>query len=208
VGSTRHLRLAAVTLCMAGFATARAAGQDRTTAAETPRVDVAAGFTMQTPADVNQPPQCQILSLPCLTPRTFPDFGLSLSAAGYLDHGVAIVGEADLFDNTWYTSATKEGKQDNVVRLVLTGVRGSVVPPAVGGRKAQGVRLFGQVLAGYAWSSVQAGRAAVQPGAGIDAKLSGGPTIRIQVDYDIVAGTVRNLSGSRVFVGLVGARSR
>jgi len=204
-----HIRIAtlAVLTCAIGAVSTRAAAQDRTNPS-TPLLDVAAGVTMQTPADVNQPPQCQILSLPCLTPRTFPDFGLSLSAAGYLDHGVAIVGEADRFDNTWYSSASKEGKEDNVVRLLLTGVRASLVPPASGGRKAKGVRLFGQVLAGYAWSSVQTGRAAVQPGAGIDAKLSSGPTIRIEVDYDIVAGTVRNLSGSRIFVGLVGSRSR
>ena len=53
-----------------------------------------------------------------------------------------------LYDNTWYSSLTKAGKESNIVRALMAGVRFTVVPPAVGGGKAKGVRLFGQVLAG------------------------------------------------------------
>ena len=133
-----------------------AAAQDRTSPAAAPRLDVAAGFTMQTPADVNLRPQCVELSLPCGTPRTFPDFGVALSSAVSLGGGAALVGEASIFDNAWYSSLTRAGKESNVVRLLLGGIRLSMVPPAVGGQKAKGVRLFGQVLAGSEWSTVQA----------------------------------------------------
>jgi len=167
------------------------------------RTDVAVGFTMQAPPDVNLPPRCEALSLPCGTPRTFPDFGLALSAAAHVDGRVAVVGEASVFDNTWYSSLTRSGKESNVVRQLTAGVRFTVVPPAVGGGRARGVRLFGQVLAGSEWSTVQSARPVVQPGGGIDAKLSNGPTIRIELDYDAVQGEGRNLSGTRVFVGLV-----
>ena len=100
-------------------------------------------------------------------------------------------------------SATKEGRQDNYLRLLLVGVRGRVIPPAVGGRKATGVRIFGQLLAGTEWSSVFGGRRAIQPGGGIDARIRDACVVRVQLDYTFVPGELRNLSGSRVLVGLV-----
>ena len=132
-----------------------------------PQADLSVGFTLQAPADVNVEPFCTDLSLPCTSPRTFPDLGLAVSGAAYVHRRVALVGEASVFDNLWYSSATKEGRQDNYVRLLLVGVRGRVIPPAVGGRKATGVRIFGQLLAGTEWSSVFGGRRAIQPGGGI-----------------------------------------
>src|SRR5262245_66566121 len=100
-----------------------------------PRLDVAAGFTMETPADVNLPPLCGNLALPCGTPRTFPDFGLATSGALYLRRGLALAGEASVFDNVWYSSLTKEGKEHNHVRSLLGGGRVKLVPQAVGGRQ-------------------------------------------------------------------------
>jgi len=168
-----------------------------------PRADVSVGFTLQTPGDVNVPPLCGELSLPCTSPRTVPDLGIAVAGAAYLHRGIAVVGEASFSDNVWYAAPTKEGRQDNYVRLLLGGVRAQVVPPAVGGRKATGVQIFGQLLAGTEWSTVLGARRAIQPGGGIDARLRDACVLRAEVDYTFVPGELRNLSGSRVFVGLV-----
>jgi len=180
------------------------ADQDHRGDAEmTSRTDVGAGFTMQTPADVNQPPLCQDLALPCGTPRTFPDLGGSVSIATSIIRSAAVVAEASVFDNLWYSSFGSGGRQHNVVRTLMAGVRASVRPPAVGGGKAVGVRLFGQILAGHEWSTELAARRAIQPGAGVDARFAGNRVVRIELDYRAVPGPGRNLSGSRVFIGMV-----
>src|SRR5262245_47871622 len=104
-------------------ATAWAGPPERSTASQSPRFDVAAGFPMHVPVDVNLRPQCIELSLPCGTPRTFPDWGVALSSAANVGRGTFVVGEASIFDNTWYSSLTKAGKERNVVRQLLAGVR-------------------------------------------------------------------------------------
>ena len=167
------------------------------------RADLSVGFTLQTPADVNVQPLCGELSLPCTSPRTVPDFGIAVAGAAYLQRSVAVVGEASFSDNVWYASPTKEGRQDNYVRLLLAGVRARVIPPAVGGKKATGVQIFGQLLGGTEWSTVLGARRAIQPGGGIDARLRDACVLRAEVDYTFVPGELRSLSGSRVFVGLV-----
>ena len=60
---------------------------------------VSFNLTTQTPRDVNVPPLCHDMGLPCGSPRTFPDFGFALSATLPVYSRLAIVGESSVYAN-------------------------------------------------------------------------------------------------------------
>ena len=194
--------------CLASaLASAPLRGQVARPAIESPRFDVAAGVTFDVPKDVNQRPLCADLGLPCLSPRTFPDFGLLLQAAAYPLEHVALVGEASVYVNRWDTVSTtsiSDPRYDHI-RALLVGPRLTSGLLYVASKKdKEGYRAFAQVLVGEERSIVVATRFAVQPGVGIDFELSNpNMWVRITADYRSTRGAPRNLSGGRGVAALV-----
>jgi hypothetical protein len=175
-------------------------------------VDVAAGVSIEAPADVNMRPACQALELPCASGRTFPDGGLFLSAAVYPGAFVGLVGELSTYANAWLDYQTAcplaAGRpqpqcpvdRTNHVPAALAGVRirtGLITGPSTRGR------LFLQVLAGPQWSDVGPRQRVIQPGVGYDGYLRNGMAVRVEADYRIAPNGARDLSTERFTLGLV-----
>jgi hypothetical protein len=120
--------------------------------------------------------------------RALPDFGVALSAVGYLDRSFAVVGEIS--------------GETNHLLSALVGVRLRTVGLANNGRDR--FRLFAQLLAGNQWSAGVPRRRTIQPGVGADDYLRKGLTLHVEYDYCYcwVPGAGRNLSTGRFFVGL------
>ena len=128
------------------------------------RGGIAIGITVQGPADVNQPQLCQRLYVPCLSPKSAPDFGVVMSAVGYLTKSLGVIGETSVYANRWESFGTKcfpaDGRvqqecpvQDtNHVRSIVAGLRGrtSVWEDPFG----EHYRVFVQGLVGPQWSSI------------------------------------------------------
>ena len=169
-----------------------------------PRVELAVGFSMLGPDDVNVAPACERLSLPCGSPRTFPDFGLNAAGGVAVGRGVVLVGEASVYGNAWRTASGPEGRMTNHVRAVLGGVRFETAWIAAG--RTNRVRLFAQLLGGPEWSSVISRHMAVQPGGGIDVAAEGRVIVRAQVDYRRAPHVVRDLSTIRATLSVVFAK--
>jgi hypothetical protein len=185
------------------------------------RFDVAAGVIATAPKDVNQRPQCEALGLPCESPRTFPDFGLVVQAAFAVQPHIALVGEASMYANRWDTVAVNpvDERRENHAQALLVGPRvmtgffhmasllrqTSLVHAKELGNV--GYRVFAQLLAGPEMSQIAPTRFAIQPGVGVDVKLSY-PTawLRVSGDYRSTRGGPRNLSSGRAMAGLVVAR--
>jgi hypothetical protein len=169
------------------------------------RIEIAPAITLQTPPDVNLPPRCEALGLPCGTPRTFPDLGVTLSGGAHVSDLLSVVGELSAYANLWHSSAAPDGEEINHVRAALGGVRFRTPPLWTGGQTPFAMRLFAQVLAGSESSSVTTRHSAIQPGMGADF-YAGLFTLRCQMDYRFVPTGERNLSAARFLVGLVFAR--
>ena len=174
------------------------------------RYELGGGITLQTPPDVNLPPLCQSLSLPCGSPRTFPDFGVAISPAIHLNDLLSLAGEVNVFANQWFDNSEPglfaSRAKYNQVRATLVGPRMHSRPIYFGTTNFTAMRLFGQVLAGEQWATEVPARRAVQPGVGMDVTTSRGITVRWQLDYTRVPGPGRNLSGTRVLFGVVYGR--
>jgi hypothetical protein len=185
------------------------------------RFEIAAGIMASTPKDVNQRPKCDELGLPCESARTFPDFGFVVQAAVTTVPHVALVGEASVYYDRWDTVAANivDRARDNYARALLVGPRvmsGFFHTTSLSQRTSPsrakelgtiGYRVFAQVLAGPEMSKVTPTRLAIQPGAGIDFKLSYPDTwLRVAGDYRSTSGGPRNLSTGRATVGLVVAQ--
>jgi hypothetical protein len=175
------------------------------------RFEIGGGITMQTPPDVNLPPLCQTLALPCGSPRTFPDLGIAVSPAMHFGDLFSVAGEVSAFANLWYPATMTTGAfatraTTNHVRSTLAGPRLHSRAIHFGTSSANTMRLFGQVLAGEQWATEVPARRAVQPGLGVDVTTSRGLTVRWQFDYTRVPGPGRNLSGSRMLFGVVYGR--
>lgn len=166
-------------------------------------VDFALSVAMNEPADVNQRPKCTELGLPCLSPRTFPDFGLVAQAGISVLEYAGLVAEASIYNNSWFTTRS-DVATINHVGAVLVGPRF-----ATGTRTLRWYndttrfRAFAQVLGGSETSTVLPTRFALQPGAGVDGQLRWSRTwIRLAYDYRFTRGGPRNLSGNRVLFGV------
>jgi hypothetical protein len=199
--------VAVALFCAALAAPARAQTPMLTTDDFRSSADIAVAVSLQGPADVNQQPACQQLAVPCLTPRTFGDLGIALSATLYATNTVGIVGEAGVYGNHW--SAYDPGcdrahsvcaaSETNTVRAVLGGLKWRT--PLITAGSTRG-RVFGQVTVGPQWSDVGPRRRALQPGAGYDGYFGNGMMVRVQFDYRFVPRDARDLSTGRVSLGL------
>lgn len=169
--------------------------------------DVAAGVSVQAPADVNQRPACEQLGLPCLTPRTFTGFGLSMSAGVYLNEIVGLVGEVSAYGNEWASYQANCDRAHSVcvvnqtdhVRALVLGVK--LRTPLIDGGPARG-RFFAQALTGPQWSQTVTKQQVFQPGIGYDGYFRNGVGYRVELDYRIAPGGSRDLSTDRVSVGI------
>src|SRR5437016_4018598 len=70
-------------------------------------------------------------------------------------------------------------------------------------RDATAFRIFGQLLVGGRASDIGLSGRAIQPGAGVDFYVRNGITIRNSIDYCIVSGPGRGVSGGRWLVSVV-----
>jgi hypothetical protein len=165
-------------------------------------IDVALGVAMNGPADVNQRPKCTELGLPCLTPRTFPDFGFVAQAGISVLEYAGLVAEASTYNNSWFTTSS-DVATINHVGAVLVGPRVTTGTRTLRWyNDTTRFRAFAQVLGGSETSAVLPTRFALQPGAGVDGQLRWSRTwIRVAYDYRFTRGGPRNLSGSRVLFG-------
>ncbi|MGE5099050.1 MAG: hypothetical protein ACM3SX_03625 [Deltaproteobacteria bacterium] len=167
------------------------------------RFDVALGITMNGPADVNQPPKCTELGLPCLSPRTFPDFGLAAQGVVHTTRYLAVAAEASLYNNSWDSAGVTKALINHVSSVLLG-------PRLTTGFRDLGIRndttrldVFAQILGGPEASTVLPTRFALQPGAGMDGKLSPKAlSARVTYDYRLTRGSPRNLSGGRFLLAL------
>ena len=168
-----------------------------------PRFDIAFGITMNTPADVNRPPKCTELALPCGTPRTFPDFGVLAQATVHVIRYAGLVAEGSTYGNAWDTVGVNRALTNHVVAL-LVGPQVTTGPQTFSTRvDTVRYRVFAQLLAGDERSSILPTRFALQPGVGLDGKLSWAPAwVRVEYDYRRTRGSPRNLSGSRMLLAV------
>jgi hypothetical protein len=171
--------------------------------------ELTAAVSIQVPADVNQRPACLELGLPCSSPRTFPDFGLTGSLVVYPIDAVGIVGEGSMYANGWLaygrcpfiTPSTQPcaNTQDNHVSSALAGVRVRTSLIRSGGSHW---RLFGQALGGPQWSDVGPQHRVFQPGVGGDNYLQNGIAVHVEYDYRFAPDDRRDLSTSRFVAGI------
>jgi len=172
------------------------------------RGEIAAGVSMQAPADVNQKPACEQLALPCLSPRTIGDFGLALSTTIYPTELVGIAGELSVYSNQWVANQPDCDHRHSICtvnetnRVAAAQIGVKVRTPVMTHGQAR-ARFFGQVLAGPEVSDVGPTHRTIQPGGGYESYFSNGVGIRLEVDYRFVRADARNLSTSRFLAWLV-----
>lgn len=177
--------------------------------------EVAAGVSIQGPADVNQPPACQGLALPCASGRTIPDGGLALSAVVYPGEMVGVVGELSVYANQWVTYGTNcffvGGRvpqtcpvtATNRVRAALGGIKLRSRLIRIGSLNGTShARLFAQALAGSQWTDIGPRQRVLQPGVGLDHYLRNGVTVHVEYDYRFAPDGGRDLSTSRGLLGI------
>jgi len=171
--------------------------------------DISVGPALQAPRDVNQSPTCDMLLLPCLSPRTAGDIGAALTGTVYPDDAIGIVGEASIYANRWFSQTPNcdprhsvcATSQINNVRAAMAGLR--LRTPLINGGTARG-RFFAQVLAGNQWSDVEPRQKVFQAGGGYEGYSRVGIGYRVQIDYRFSPDAAgRDLSTTRVFAGLL-----
>ena len=182
-----------------------AASAQLTLGVDTPPVEFTVGFSLQGPRDVNVPPLCGTLSLPCTSPKTVPDFGWALSGARNFTDRFAIAGEIGGFGNVWdsWASVHTKHREINHVHSLMAGPRVATRFLHIGGHDPLDLRVFGQVLAGVAVSEVVPGGRAVQPGGGVDVAMRSGLILRSEMDYCFARDEVRKISGGRWLLAIV-----
>ena len=210
MSATRAASLFIVTLCLATPARAQVTS--------TVNIDkhlsiaeVGAGGLIQGPRDVNQRPDCERLGVPCVSPRTFPDFGIAVLGTIYPSEIVGIAGEFAAFENPWvaygtncppaggHVPATCPVSQINHGHAALLGVK---VRTRLIKSGTTNWRLFGQMLGGRQWTDVRSRRRVLQPGVGADDYLRNGLTLHVQYDYTFAPDDRRDLSTGRFLVGV------
>lgn len=179
--------------------------------------EVTAAVSIQGPSHVNLAPACVELALPCLTPPTFPDFGLLLSGTIYPADAVGLVAELSVSDSPWFSYGTVcpgssvpgcARPMSNHPRAALGGIR-------LRSRLLEGgssrFRFFGEALAGPEWSELGPRAEVVQAGVGADDYLRSGLIVHVEYGYRIAPGARRDLSTARYAVGIgvpLGSRER
>ena len=200
----RLSRLGLPALLLGILAAPRALAAQQNDPDQPPRLSAALGISMNGPADVNQKPKCIELSLPCNTPKTFPDFGIVIGATYRVTAHFALAAEASFYDNRWDSTGVSHDQSNHVNAFLvgpqlMTGMRNFVW-----WNDTTRLNAFVQFLVGPESSDVLPTRTAIQPGAGIDFKLR--PellSLRIAYDHRITHGSGRNLTGGRISAALV-----
>ncbi len=188
-------------LCAAWLLGASPAGAQALTL-DSPRGELAAGFSLVGFVDVNVPPTCAQLRLPCGSGKTFGDYGGTLSAAVRLARAVALVVEAGVYANMWQPLDSLYSTT-NQVWAALAGVRVSSPLFQVWRRDPQRIRLFGQLLSGVETSDAASGGRVLQPGIGADFSTRHPILVRVQTDHAFVQHRSRDLSAGRIVVAIV-----
>lgn len=167
-----------------------------------PQREFALGLSFSYPRNVNVRPLCDELSLPCTSPKTFPDFGFVASIARRLTTRVALLGEASAYLNSWFSGRGTKNETNHVYAF-LVGPR--LATSFFHFRSTDdGIRLFAQLLAGVETSDEVPSRLAFQPGVGIDTRFPLPHLMfRFAIDYRGTSGSGRNLSAARSIFGLV-----
>lgn len=168
-----------------------------------PRFEFGAALTMQAAPDVNRPPRCSALALPCESSRTLPDFGISATAAmdSYLPVGFAV--ETGLFANHWRADSTRSGERTNWVRFVMAGLSARTPIFRYGNPEPRFVRGHLRALGGALVRSLGAATRVLQVGAGADGLIRPDLWLRIQFDFRATESRPRELSGGRAAIGAV-----
>ena len=173
-------------------------------------VEVSLGVTINAvTTDVNIPPHCLRLALPCSHAEAdrFGGFGIVAGFARNLTERLAIAGEIGTFRAGWDASDPGGG-----VRRVTTAVTSFFAGPKVttgfysAGDRSIG-RFFGQLLVGGEASGVVPLRPALLAGGGADFTIpaaargapgSRPPIFRWSLDYRVSPGADRSFSGYRL----------
>jgi hypothetical protein len=161
-------------------------------------------LTLQSPPDVNVPPQCQLFSLPCMSPKPFPDLGVGLVAAVFPRERVGLAAELGGFSNQWRSSSSPDGRESNAVQFAVAGptIRSAFL--RYGKEKPAIMRVFAQVMAGVLSSTVGSTERVWQAGIGADGLVDQALWFRIQFDYRVANSGPRELSSGRALFALLG----
>lgn len=168
-----------------------------------PRFEFGAALTMQQPPDVNRPPRCTNLSLPCDDSRMMPDFGLSATASAYSYLPVGFTMEAGLFANHWRADSTRGGNRTNWVRFVMGGLSARSPVFRYGNPNPRYVRGHIKALGGALVSTLGSVTRVLQVGGGVDGLIRPDLWLRLQFDARATDEGPRDLSGGRFAVGAV-----
>lgn len=175
-------------------------------APEPGRVEFGAGFTMQTPPDVNLRPLCTEMSLPCGSPRTFPDMGLAVTAARYWKW-FGLTTEAGFWGNHWSAGIPADSQKTNWVQYAMAGpaVRTKVIT-LFGSSKPMHVQLNALALTGILSSTLGGAARVQQVGAGFIGWAATNVWVRVQFDHSFTTDEPRDISGWRSLISVVFTR--
>ena len=168
---------------------------------ESPSADLSIALALNGFKDVNVRPTCDALGLPCTSPKSFPDPGVTIAFAKNIIPSLALVLEGGVYRNVWESAATFQEPTEEV-NTVLGFMLGPRVSKGIGDR----VRIFGQVLVGARMSEMVEGSNAIQPGVGLDLATPAGVRVRFQLDYCIMRDPPpgpRSLTAARSLIGVV-----
>ena len=168
------------------------------------RFDLALGFSIGGPADVNQKPKCIELALPCNTPKTFPDFGFLVQGVYRATTHFGFAGEASFYDNRWDSTGVNHDYSNHVSAFLIGPRVETTITPFPRAPNPSKYTVFAQALFGPESSTSVETRTAFQPGLGIEGKISPERlSCRFAYDYRYTHGEGRNLSGGRFMLALV-----
>lgn len=189
---------------------------DPGTRVEVPPVEVSVAITINSLGmDVNAPPNCVTLNLPCTHRKSsnWGGFGLAGSLARNVTPHVAVASEVGVSASSWdsWESRQAHRTETNTVRTLLAGPKVSTGFSRPSRHSPEPARFFAQILTGLEVSDVAPARRAVEVGGGVD--VIGRPhgiqqsthefTLRLELDYRRTPGGGRNNSGWRSVFGLV-----
>jgi hypothetical protein len=207
-------RALAIVTCVAMFlsaASARADSPIRVRKADTPVADFGLALSIQTPQDLNQLPLCAVRSLPCLSPKSAPDGGWTLTGARSLSDEFALIGEIGGYRQIWdsFETVHSNHREINPVYSAMAGIR--VASHFNGHRQPiyDGSRFYARLLVGRMTSEQLGSGAAIEPGIGIDVRGRSPAMFRLGLDFCVVGGAAHGLTTSRAFFGVafgVGSR--
>jgi hypothetical protein len=165
------------------------------------RFDIALGLTFNTPRNVNLQPQCDELQIACKDENWFFDFGIGVQGAMHFGEHMALMLEATSYNNRW-TKTDFGDPQVNHVSAVLIGAR---YAQTLWRDLSDTPRItaFAHALVGPEYSTEVVTRIAVEPGIGIDSRITPLATLRLSLDHRFTRGGPRNLSANQLLVGVV-----